>query len=146
MKRIFFCLLLVLGAAMLSACEAPAASEAPTPDHTHASASAENVLPHDAAGYCGNMITEVKASDWEASFWGSDSVALSDLLRWLDYREDVCSCAAEYTVTTELSEDPYGLNLTEGLARHEGKQVSLTEEQLEALQAILSRAKDGTTT
>lgn len=147
MKRICICLLLALGAAVLAACAAqrgaPTASEAPTPDHTHAPASADNVLPHDPAGYCGNTITKIKAADWEASFWGSDSVALTDLLRWLDYSEDACSCAAEYTVTTELSEEPYELSLTEGLARREGRQVTLTDEQVETVRAILDRAKDG---
>ena len=148
MKRLVFSLLLALCAAALTACGAktePAPSTAPTTlDHTHAAA-AGNVLPHESVGYCGNTVTGIRAADWEASFWGSDSVTLSDLLLWLDYSDDPCSCASEYTVTTEFSEAPYEVNLTEGFARHEGKQVSLTDEQVETASAILDRAKNGKT-
>lgn len=148
MKQLVFSLLLALCVSALTACGAktgPAPSTAPTAlDHTHAAA-ADNVLPHEDVGYCGNTVTGIRASGWETSFWGSDSVALSDLLLWLDYSDDPCSCVSEYTVTTEFSEDPYELDLTEGLARHAGKQVTLTDEQIETLRAILDRAKDGKT-
>ena len=141
MKRTLFGLVLVL--ALLCGCAAqtapPEESAVPSPDHPHPAA-ADNVLPHEQVGYCGNTVTEIRAGDAEASFWGSDSVALTDLLHWLDYRDDVYSCPAEYTVTTELSETPYELNLTAGFARHDGRQVSLTDEQIGTIAAILDRA------
>ena len=148
--------LLFLCALLLCACTAqqaaPVESDDPTlrtvcePDHAHTPPAADNILPHDEVGYCGNMTAAVKAADWEASFWGSDAVTLSDLLRWLDYSEDVCRCAPEYTVTTELSETPYDVNLTEGFVRHENAQVSLTDDQIETVRAILDRAEAGETT
>ena len=141
MPRMIFSLILVL--VLLCGCAAqtapPEESSFPSPDHTHPAA-ADNVLPHEQTGYCGNTVTKIRAGDAEASFWGSDSVALTDLLLWLDYRDDACSCPAEYTVTTELSETPYELNLTAGFARHDGRQVSLTDEQIGTIAAILDRA------
>ena len=117
----------------------PDASPTETIAHFHVMTD-DNVLPHEEVGYCGNTVTAVKAGDREASFWGSDSVALTDLLRWLDYRDDACRCPVEYTVTTETDEVPYGINLTEGFARHGDMQVSLTDEQIETIAAILDRA------
>ena len=142
---LFLCALLLCAcAAQTSAQESPVPS-APPPEtlaHFHTQVE-DNVLPHEEIGYCGNTVTEIKAADWEASFWGEDSVALTDLLRWLDYSEDVCRCPTEYTVTTEFSETPYYVNLTEGFARHDDAQVSLTPEQIETIRAILDRAEAG---
>ena len=144
--------ILFLCALLLCACGAqtlvqesapPDASGTPAADHAHTQTDADNILPHEEGGYCGNTVTAVQAADWEASFWGDDSVALTDLLRWLDYSEDVCRCPSEYTVTTEFSETPYEVNLTEGFVRHEGKQVTLTDEQIESVRAILERAQSG---
>ena len=153
MKKRMLLPLLFLCTLLLCACAAeraaPVESDDPTlqtvcePDHAHTQTDADNILPHEEIGYCGNTVTAVNAANWEASFWGSDSVALTDLLRWLDYSEDLCRCPSEYTVTTEFSETPYEVNLTQGFARHEGKQVTLTDEQIETVRAILERAKSG---
>ena len=72
------------------------------------------------------------------SFWGDDSVALTDLLLYLDYSGDVCRCMPEYRVDTEFGTG-YGINLTEGYARCGDGQASLTAEQAEQIQAILDR-------
>ena len=77
--------------------------------------------------------------DWESSFWGGDSVALTDLLVFLDYSGEVCRCLPEYMVETEFSEEPYGISLTEGYARHGDSQVDLTQEQVELIREILDR-------
>lgn len=104
-----------------------------------------NVVDHEFAGYCGNTVTTVSRQDgaWDGplSFWGDDSVALTDLLRYLDYSGDVCRCLPEYSVDTEFGAD-YGVNLTEGYARHDGGQTDLTEEQTEQIRAILERAAE----
>jgi len=113
--------------------------------HTHEAYEGDNILPHEAMGYCGNTMTEVsysyldKSDDihWTKSFWGSKSVRLTDLLLNLDYCEDMCKCLPEYTVNTEFGED-YGVSLTEGYARHGDKQVSLTDVQLEMVTEILT--------
>ena len=75
---------------------------------------------------------------WEASFAGSDSVALTDLLRYLDYSGDICRCLPEYNVDTEFGKG-YGINLTEGYARYDGGQTPLTEEQIEQIGEIIAR-------
>ena len=133
--------LLFLCALLLCACAAQPKAD-PEPTHAHTSAAADNTLPHEEIGYCGNTLTAVQTDDWEASFWGEDSVALTDLLRWLDYSEDICRCPTEYTVTTEFSETRYYVNLTEGFVRHDDGQVTLTPEQVETIRAILDRAKN----
>lgn len=108
----------------------------------HQPAQGNNVVDHEFAGYCGNTVTTVSRRDgaWDEpiSFWGDDSVALTDLLRYLDYSEDVCRCLPEYTVDTEFGTD-YGVSLTESYARYDGGQTDLTEEQTEQIRAILER-------
>lgn len=107
----------------------------------------DNVLPHDSIGYCGNIVTTVKYDPigkadecWEKSFWGSHSVALTDMLRWLDYSDDICRCKPEYTVTTEGG-DVYGVNLAEGYVRYGKGQVQLTESQMTELKATIEAVK-----
>lgn len=104
----------------------------------------DNVTAHEAAGYCGNTITTVSRENrawdepWEASFWGDDSVALTDLLRHLDYSGDICRCLPEYSVDTEFGTG-YGVSLTAGYARCDGGQAELTEAQVKQIREILER-------
>ncbi len=110
-----------------------------------------NIIPHEEVGYCGNTVTTVsyrysgkdtgEDEDWTNSFMGSDSVMLTDLLRYLDYSNDICKCLPEYIVDTEFGKG-YGINLTEGYARYEGKQVSLTDGQIKTVTEIFERAKN----
>lgn len=116
------------------------------PNHTHVLATANNVLEHESVGYCGNTVTTVRmvdetegAENREASFWGGDSVELTDLLTYLDYSEETCDCMPEYTVKTEMEDGEYMISLSEGYARHNGKQVSLTQEQRETIREIIER-------
>lgn len=169
MKRYLSALLALTTALTLTACaasasggipeeESAAASSAPledspqpdvsqpgAPDHSHQPAEADNIVPHDPVGYCGNTITKVSSEsrmggeDWEISFWGDDSVTLTDLLLHLDYSGDICRCLPEYYVDTEFSEEAYGVNLSDSYARHGGGQVKLTEAQVELIRDILDR-------
>lgn len=118
-------------------------------EHSHTLSEADNVVEHEIFGYCGNTMTTVKyhgfakgEEDWEYSFWGGVSVSLTDTLRWFDYSEGVCKCLPEYTVSTEFGLD-YGINLTEGYIRHDGKQVSLTKEQKNQIKEMLDKVYDG---
>lgn len=108
----------------------------------HQSAQGDNAVEHEAAGYCGNTVTTVsregRAGGEPVSFRGDDSVALTDLLRYLDYSGDICRCLPEYSVDTEFGTG-YGVNLTEGYARHGGGQTALTEEQTSLIREILVR-------
>ena len=129
------------------AASVPAAdtSQPQEPGHSHQLAQEDNVLPHEEVGYCGNTITKVRRNErlvedpWEVSFWGSDSVALTDLLIHLDYSGEICHCLPEYYVDTEFSQEEYGLNLTSGYVRYGEGQAELTQEQVELLQGILER-------
>lgn len=114
--------------------------------HDHESPAEGNVLEHEVGGYCGNTVTTVSyrvlgEDSWSASFWGNDSVELTDLLLYLDYTGDMCRCPTEYTVDTEFGEN-YGINLTKGFVRYEDCQVVLTAEQAELIKEILDRARD----
>ena len=150
-------ILTLLLLALLTACGGspiPAEPTVPVPEETaaapeeapcvHRPFQGDNVTEHEAAGYCGNTVTTISREErvwdepWEASFWGEDSVALTDLLLYLDYSGDVCRCLPEYSVDTEFGAG-YGVSLTEGFARHDGGQVSLTAEQVEEIRAILDR-------
>ncbi len=129
------------------AASVPAAdtSQPQEPGHSHQLTQEDNVLPHEEVGYCGNTITKVRQNErleedpWEVSFWGSDSVALTDLLIHLDYSGEICRCLPEYYVDTEFSQEEYGLNLTSGYVRYGEGQAELTQEQVELLQGILER-------
>lgn len=113
--------------------------------HKHILSEGNNIVEHEEVGYCGNTITTIRhysasesaKDDWEISFWGSDSVTLTDLLCYLDYSEDICRCMPEYTVDTEFGDD-YHINLTEGYVRYGDGQVSLTGEQITLIQNIIN--------
>ena len=119
--------------------------------YKHEPSSEDNIVEHEEVGYCGNMITTIvfeneKGKDGKektASFYGGGSVDLSDLLKYLDYKDAACSCPAEYTVQTELYEGTYGINLTEGFARRDDKQVQLTKEQLDKVREIIENVANG---
>lgn len=116
--------------------------------HVHQPPKESNITPHENAGYCGNTVTTVRyepkgvaaRETWEKSFWGGDSVALTDLLRYLAYTGDVCRCIPEYRIDTEFGSD-YGVSLSEGYARHDGGQAELTEEQAEEIRDVLERVR-----
>ena len=163
MKRWILPLLILVLALALAACGAsangvaagPETVQDPTaqsggaqpeePDHGHPLSQGDNIVPHEQVFYCGNTITEISAGlheegeDWDVSFWGGDSVELSDLLAYLDYSGEVCKCLPEYTVKTELSTEHYGVSLTAGYVRHSGGQAALTQEQIDFIRSILDR-------
>lgn len=104
----------------------------------------DNIVPHDAVGYCGNIQMTIKYAPmgienntWEKTISGGYAVELTDLFMWLDYSEPTCDCLPEYTVTSEGGE-VYGLSLTEGYARHGDTQVSLTDVQVTALKETMT--------
>lgn len=127
----------------------PESGSQPEEDHSHQPAQADNIVPHEQMLYCGNTVTTVSQNGRlvedppEVSFWGDDSIALTDLLIHLNYSGDICRCLPEYEVTTEFSEESYGVNLSEGYARYNGGQVTLTEEQVELIRDILDRNMPG---
>lgn len=107
--------------------------------HSHAPAETASIINDPVSGYCGNTITEVILNGETFSFWGSDSVALTDTLINLDYDPDqVCRCLPEFTVNTEFG-NGYGVNLSDAFARCEAGQVSLTAEQVEKISKIIDK-------
>ncbi|MCI8360390.1 MAG: hypothetical protein HFE86_03525 [Clostridiales bacterium] len=161
MKRsmLYLAVILILG---LSACtpssdtgrpdpDSAAAANAPAAASSVLSASQpdapDNIVAHEPIGYCGNTITtisrETQAGEepWTACFWGEDSVALTDLLRYLNYSEEPCKCLPEYQVDTEFGTG-YGLHLTEGYARYNGRQVTLKADQIALVQRIIVRQSE----
>lgn len=106
--------------------------------HSHAPAGEPLTVEAPVSGYCGNTVTKVTVDGETFSFWGSDSVTLTDTLINLAYDPNqVCRCMAEFTVDTEFGSG-YGVNLTESFARCEAGQAALTVEQTEVIRAILS--------
>lgn len=105
--------------------------------HTHASAAEPAMKEGEIMGYCGNTVTEVTRDGETFSFWGSDSVTLTDLLINLPYDpEAVCRCAAEFTVDTELG-GGYQVDLSRFFVRCDEGQADLTAEQAVVIQTIL---------
>lgn len=107
--------------------------------HTHQPADSPQTVDDPISGYCGNTVTSVTVDEETYSFWGSDSVTLTDILINLAYDpEHLCRCMPEFTVDTEFG-NGYGVNLTESYARCEAGQADLTAEQTETIRAILER-------
>ena len=105
----------------------------------HDPAAEPQTVEDPVSGYCGNTITEVTLDGVAYSFWGDDSVALTDIVINLAYDPNsVCRCLPEFTVNTEFG-DGYGVNLTEHYVRCEDGQAPLTAEQAETIQGILDR-------
>lgn len=135
----------VMALLLLSGCAANPnnreTSSSAVEEHEHVQGLANNIVEHEEVAYCGNTQTTLRKMDgrnvvWETSFMYADSVALTDLLRWLDYREGMCRCLPEYQVDTEFG-GVYGINLSEGYVRYGDAQVQLTDEQLEQVRGII---------
>lgn len=151
MKKIplLLCLILLLtacGGLYNSDCSVSVSSNG----HSHSAPEGNNMVEHEAAGYCGNTVTSVRyvpvgkaGEGWECSFWGGASVGLTDFLRWLDYSGEICRCLPEYYVKTEFAASEYGINLSDGYVRFEGKQTQLTQEQLEWLKTTMQDVAAG---
>lgn len=113
--------------------------------HVHAPAAEPETVDDPVSGYCGNTVTKVTVDGETYSFWGGDSVDLTDILINLAYDPArVCRCMAEFTVDTEFGTG-YGVNLTESFARCEAGQADLTAEQTEIIQGVLARNCGGVT-
>ena len=107
--------------------------------HSHAPAEEPLMTEVPVTGYCGNTVTEVILNGETYSFWGSDSVALTDLLLHLNYDPgQVCRCLPEFTVNTELGSG-YEVNLSDAYVRCEAGQVSLTTEQVAKIREIVDK-------
>lgn len=108
-------------------------------EHTHEAASLPQTVSDPISGYCGNIITKIAVGEDEYSFWGGDSVTLTDIVINLDYQKDTCDCLAEFNVYTETESRPYGVNLTEAYVRYGDKQADLTLEQVSTIRDIYDR-------
>ena len=105
--------------------------------HSHSPAAEPLTVEDPVTGYCGNTVTEVVLNDETFSFWGGDSVTLTDILIHLNYDPDqICRCLPEFTVNTEFG-GGYGVSLSGAYARCEAGQAALTAEQLEQIRGIL---------
>lgn len=116
-----------------------------THEHT---APDESLIPNDLpTGFCGNMIATVSFLDGAShTFSYGDAVELTELLMGLPYDpQAVCRCMTEYSATIEWKIADYGINLTEGFARCETGQATLTDEQIDTLRDIIERARENAT-
>lgn len=105
-------------------------------DHSH-SFGEESDGSCNSHAYCGNTEVTVTVGGTAYRIAGSDAVALTDILAWLDYDPNTaCRCMAEFTVDTETLEG-IQVNLTEAFARCERGQVALTEAQVQTIRRIV---------
>ena len=107
--------------------------------HMHSPATEPLTVENPVTGYCGNTITEVVLGEEVFSFWGSDSVTLTDILINLNYDPDqICRCLPEFTVNTEFGSG-YGVSLSGAYARCKAGQAALTGAQVDQIRGILDR-------
>ena len=107
--------------------------------HRHSPAGEPLTVEDPVTGYCGNTITEVVLGEEVFSFWGSDSVTLTDILINLNYDPDqICRCLPEFTVNTEFGSG-YGVSLSGAYARCKAGQAALTGAQVDQIRGILDR-------
>lgn len=122
--------------------EAPAENAAGEPedalciDHAH-SAAEDTESRNETAAYCGLTTATIHIGGESYTLSGKDAIALTDILRHLDYSPDhLCRCMHQFTADTETQEG-YEINLTEHFVRLNGTQASLTEAQTQTIQTIL---------
>lgn len=116
----------------------PAAS-----DHSHAWAKEPQTVKNPVTGYCGNIVTSVSIDEKNYSFWGSESVALTNIIINLQYdAQKCCVCEAELYVDTEW-ENGYEINLTKGFVRSADGQADLTQEQTDQIREVLRKLESG---
>lgn len=123
-----------------AATEQTTAAAKQTAAHTLATGAPSNISKEPVMLYCGNTFTTIYENDVQYGFDGSRSVDLTDLLVHLQYTEPVCNCLPEYTVDTEFGTG-YGISLSGGYVRHDGKQVTLTKEQHDMIAEIIAWAQ-----
>ncbi len=105
--------------------------------HTHAPAAGTEAATGDGIGYCGNTSATVYIDGEDHIIWGSDAIALTDILDNLSYDPDkLCSCPAEYAADTEM-DTGYEISLTNYFVRHGGGQADLTETQAETIRQVI---------
>lgn len=119
----------------------PTAAKSTENTHEHTPFDGNNVIEHVQEGYCGNTYTTVEYKPdvemlWKRSFMSTNSIAITDMLRYLDYKDEICECEPEYRVYTEGG-CIYGVSLKHGFVRSDNAQVNLTEEQLAKLSKIM---------
>lgn len=147
MKKMGLLLLGVLLTVFLAACGKTQESETiptkqATPSaetHGHTAVAQPQISKDPEMLYCGNTFTTVRIGDKQYGFDGEKSVALTDLLLHLQYENPVCNCLPVYTVDTEFGTG-YGISLDGCYVRHDGRQVSLTQEQTEKITEIITWA------
>lgn len=147
MKKMGLLMLGVLLTVFLAACGKTQESETiptkqatpPAETHGHTAAAQPQISKDPEMLYCGNTFTKIYKNDVQYGFDGSRSVDLTDLLIHLQYTEPVCDCLPEYTVDTEFGTG-YGISLDGCYVRHDGRQVSLTQEQTEKITEIITWA------
>lgn len=126
----------------IAAANTPVSTYSPEPgEHEHYLCKIDNMLPHEEEPLDESVSTTVEYIPEEGegfvkSFDGENSAELTALLCWLNYQGQACKCPAEYIVTTGSGE-VYGVNYTEGFARHGDSQTSLTEEQRKEVGKIM---------
>ncbi len=107
--------------------------------HTHETVATPRTEKEPQMLYCGNTMTTIRVDNQKYGFDGERSVTLTDLLLHLQYTEPVCNCLSEYVVDTEFGTG-YGISLDGCYVRHDGRQVSLTQEQTEKITEIITWA------
>lgn len=136
----------------MSAAEAPdrqenaaadfeAADEVSPEDSGHAHAPAEETggTGDTQSGYCGNTSVTVSLNGDVFTISGSDAVTLTSILESLDYTpENLCTCPAQFTVTTEINME-YEVDPAEYFARCDAGQAVLTQQQADAIRDIIDR-------
>lgn len=107
--------------------------------HSHSPAAEPLTVDAPVSGYCGNTTTEILLNDQSYSFWGEDSVTLTDIFINLSYDPgQICRCLPEFTVNTEFGSG-YGISLSNAYVRCEAGQAALTVAQVEQIRGILER-------
>ena len=107
-------------------------------DHSH-SVAEDSEAQNETGAYCGLTSATVHIGGESHTVSGEDAIALTDILRRLDYSPDLlCRCMAQFTVDTE-TQAGYEISLTEYFVRLNGAQAPLTRSQTDTIQSIVNK-------
>jgi len=152
-KKIWIVIIALLSVVFLTACEDPNLISTKWDGHTHRYATGDNLDETIPGIVCGNtgvhlhyMANGYNKAISNGYYIGPDEKAMFadsydvEFLLKLNYQDPVCTCPIEGYYQVDNSPKKYEFNISEAFASYDGKQVSLTRDQVEILKKAVDEA------
>jgi len=152
-EKIWIVIIALLSIVFLNVCEDPNLISTKWDGHTHRYATGDNLDETIPGIVCGNtgvhlhyMANGYNKAISNGYYIGPDEKAMFadsydvEFLLKLNYQDPVCTCPIEGYYQVDNSPKKYEFNISEAFASYDGKQVSLTRDQVEILKKAVDEA------